>query len=82
MKLTFDKSANGEISVTVTEGTQTVAFSYISLIKSILNKQDVTCEFTDNIEENEKKQILELVVDINNIAKPEDVNTTEAVEQF
>lgn len=82
MKLKFDKGANGEISVVINEGTETLDFSYITLIKGLLNKQDVTCEFTGAVEAEEQKQILELMAEINKLAKPDENNSTEIVEQF
>lgn len=39
MTLNFDKNDNGEIIVSVAEGTQTFDFSYIDLIKNLLNKR-------------------------------------------
>lgn len=82
MKLKFDKSVNGEISVVINEGTESFDFSYITLIKGMLNKQALSCEFSGTVEEEEQKQILELIADINKLAKPDDNNTTEIVEQF
>lgn len=82
MKLKFDKGANGEISVVINEGTETFDFSYITLIKGLLNKQEVSCEFTGAVETEEQKQILELMAEINKLAKPDENNSTEIVEQF
>lgn len=82
MKLKFDKGTNGEISVVINEGTESFDFSYIALIKGMLNKQELSCEFSGTVEAEEQKQISELIADINRLAKPSDNNTTEIVEQF
>lgn len=82
MTLKFDKNENGEIIVSVTEGTSILEFSYIAMIKQLLNKKVPSVEFTDKILEDEKTQITTLFEKIAKIAKPEEDNSTEATEQF
>lgn len=82
MTLKFDKNENGEITVSVTEGTFILEFSYIAMIKQLLNKNVPSVEFTDKILEDEKAQITALFQKIAKIAKPEEDNSTEATEQF
>lgn len=82
MKLKFNKDGSSEITVVINEGTETFDFSYIRLIKGLLNEQEVTCDFSATIEPDEQKQILELIAEIVKIAKPDEGNSTEVVEQF
>lgn len=82
MTLKFDKNENGEITVSVTEGTSVLEFSYIAMVKQLLNKNVPSVEFTDMILEDEKAQITTLFQKIAIIAKPEEDNSTEATEQF
>ena len=71
MTLKFDKNENGEIIVSVTEGTTIQEFSYIAMIKHLLNKNVPLVEFTDKILEEEKNQITLLFEKIAKIAKPD-----------
>ena len=82
MTLKFDKNENGEITVSITEGTSVLEFSYIAMVKQLLNKNVPSVEFTDKILEDEKAQITALFQKIARIAKPEEDNSTEATEQF
>lgn len=82
MTVKFDKNENGEIIVSVTEGTDTLQFSYIEMIKQLLNKKSVSISFSDQILAEEKSQIEELFDKINRLAIPTENNTTEQTEQF
>lgn len=82
MTLKFDKNMNGEIIVSVTEGTSNLEFSYIDLVKQLLIKNIPSLLFTDKILEDEKAQITTLFDKISKIAKPEDDSSTEITEQF
>lgn len=82
MTLKFDKNENGEVTVVVSEGTDVLVFSYIEMIKQLLNKQVPTITFTDKLLDEEKAQINELFDKIKKIAIPEKQNNTEVTEQF
>lgn len=64
MKLNFTKNENSDAQVSVLDGNTTKVFSYTDLIKSLLNKEIVTCDFSADYTEEEKQQVNDL---INNI---------------
>ncbi|WP_302761342.1 hypothetical protein [Phocaeicola coprocola] len=64
MKLNFTKNENSDAQVSVLDGNTTKVFSYTDLIKSLLNKESVTCDFSADYTEEEKQQVNDL---INNI---------------
>lgn len=82
MTLKFDKNENGEVTVAVSEGTDVLVFSYIEMIKQLLNKQVPTITFTEKILDEEKAQINELFDKIKKIAIPEEQNNSGTTEQF
>lgn len=75
MILKFSKNVNHDVEVVILKGAESLPFSYTALIKSLLDKEEVKTEFTEEILENERQQIDSLIVDINNI-----VNTPNITE--
>lgn len=73
MILKFSKNANHDVEVVILKGAENLPFSYTALIKSLLDKEEVKTEFTEEILENERQQIDSLIVDINNIVNPPNI---------
>lgn len=67
MILKFSKNANHDVEVVILKGAVSLPFSYTTLIKSLLDKEEVKTEFTDEILENERLQIDSLIAGINSI---------------
>ena len=79
MNLKFSKNATKDIEVLVQIGTNQKPFSYIDMIKSLLAGETLDTEFSEDISENEKKQIEELIGKIKNIAG---IPTTGSLDLF
>ncbi len=69
MVLNFTKSENLDAQVCILNGTTQQPFSYTDLIKSLLNNEVVTCEFSENYSLSEMEQIKELINKIIEISK-------------
>lgn len=68
MNLKFSKNASRDIEVLVQDGTEQKPFSYIEMIKSLLDRECLKTEFTVEISEEEKEQIEQLIGRIRQIA--------------
>lgn len=68
MNLKFSKNASRDIEVLVQDGTEQKPFSYIEMIKSLLDRESLKTEFTLEISEEEKEQIEQLIGRIRQIA--------------
>lgn len=75
MILKFSKNEKHDVEVVVLKGAENLPFSYTEMIKSMLNKEEVRTEFTDEIVESERQQIDLLITNISNIVNP--VSTVE-----
>lgn len=75
MILKFSKNEKHDVEVVVLKGAEKLPFSYTEMIKSMLNKEEVRTEFTDEIVESERQQIDLLITNISNIVNP--VSTVE-----
>lgn len=70
MTLKFDKTQTGDISICIYDGTHTIAFSYVELIKKIMANEVIETDYSSSIKEDERKQIDELLIEIKGIAFP------------
>lgn len=61
MKLFFDKKENGDICVTIQKGTVTEQFSYLEMLKQLLEDNNIEEPNFTNFEEEEKNKIRELL---------------------
>lgn len=68
MNLKFSKNESKDVEVQVQNGTSQQAFSYIEMIKSLLKGENLTTEFSEDMTDEEKRQINELVNKIKSIA--------------
>lgn len=71
MILKFSKNEKHDVEVVVLKGAENLPFSYTEMIKSMLNKEEVRTEFTDEIVESERQQIDLLITNISNIVNPD-----------
>lgn len=77
MTLKFDRTPNGDISICIYEGTNMRPFSYIELINKLMARENIESDFSEQITDEEKKQIEELLLEIKNIVNP--TNSTQNV---
>lgn len=77
MTLKFDRTPNGDISICIYEGTNMRQFSYIELINKLMARENIESDFSEQITDEEKKQIEELLLEIKNIVNP--TNSTQNV---
>lgn len=70
MTLQFDKNQGGDISICIYDGASSKPFSYIELISRLMAKENVEFAFTESINEDEKKQITDLLLEIKEIISP------------
>lgn len=66
MKLKFEKSENGVISVKIGDN-DFVTKDYIKMIKDIKNGEKIEAEFGDNISKEERDSVSSMFKDINSI---------------
>lgn len=79
MTLKFDRTPNGDISICIYEGTNMRPFSYIELINKLIARENIESNFSEQINDEEKKQIEELLLEIKNIVNP--TNSTQNLVQ-
>lgn len=82
MKIRFEKKENGEFTASVLTSTGVQDFNYIDMIKALLNKGNVEIEFSNNIDENEKCQINEIIEKIKTLTSQTYEKQAEVNEQF
>lgn len=70
MTLKFDKTPNGDISICIYDGTNTLPFSYVELIKKIMANDVIETDYSSLITEDEYKQIDELIAEIRDVVHP------------
>jgi hypothetical protein len=61
MKLIFTKTENGDINVLIQKGTTTDEFSYLEMLKQLLDKNEIEEPDFTGFEEIEKEKIKELL---------------------
>ena len=61
MKLIFKKTENGDINVLIQKGTTTDTFSYLEMLKQLLDKNEIEEPDFTGFEEIEKEKIKELL---------------------
>lgn len=61
MKLIFTKTENGDINVLIQKGTTTDKFSYLEMLKQLLDKNEIEEPDFTGFEEIEKQKIKELL---------------------
>lgn len=61
MKLIFAKTENGDINVLIQKGTVTENFSYLEMLKQLLDKNEIDEPDFTGFEEQEKDRIKELL---------------------
>ena len=61
MKLIFTKTENGDINVLIQNGTTTDKFSYLEMLKQLLDKNEIEEPDFTGFEEIEKEKIKELL---------------------
>ena len=57
MKLKFNKTVDGNISVVILNGTTQDVFSYVKMISALLDGEHIECEFGERITQEEQDQI-------------------------
>ncbi len=68
MKLHFRKSENGDIQVQMEIGTIMSEFDYIEMLKQLIQNNQIESEW-ENLEDNEKIKLQELLTKITNAVK-------------
>lgn len=71
MKLHFTKTKAGEIEASIFENEQNTPFSYIEMVKSIINGKEIECSFSEEFDNEEKEKINDLKDEINRIVEKE-----------
>ena len=61
MKLIFTKTENGDINVLIQKGTTTDKFSYLEMLKQLLDKNEIEEPDFTGFEEIEKEKIKKLL---------------------
>lgn len=61
MKLIFTKTENGDVNVLIQKGTTTEAFSYLEMLKQLLDNNEIEEPDFTGFEEIEKEKIKELL---------------------
>lgn len=61
MKLIFTKTENGDINVLIQKGTTTETFSYLEMLKQLLDNNEIEEPDFTGFEEIEKEKIKELL---------------------
>ncbi len=78
MKLIFTRTENGDINVLIQKGTTTEAFSYLEMLKQLLDNNVIDEPDFNGFEEIEKEKIKELLNKIKlKIDEAEDANIDE-----
>lgn len=78
MKLIFTKTENGDVNVLIQKGTTTEAFSYLEMLKQLLDNNVIDEPEFNGFEEIEKEKIKELLNKIKSkIDEAEDANIDE-----
>ena len=78
MKLLFKKNEANDVVVTMFMGTAESPFSYIEMIKSLLAREPLDCDFDETISEEEQKQIKDVLGEIEGIAKEDSSKSNNA----
>ena len=80
MQLVFKKNDAGDVAVTMFKGTAEIQFSYIEMIKALIAGESLDTDFSETISDEEKKQIEEVIQEIETItmSKEEDTENREA----
>ena len=71
MKLHFTKTEAGEIEAFIFENEPNTPFSYIEMVKSIINGKEIECSFSEEFDNEEKEKINDLKDEINRIVEKE-----------
>lgn len=78
MKLIFTRTENGDINVLIQKGTTTESFSYLEMLKQLLDNNVIDEPEFNGFEEIEKEKIKELLNKIKSkIDEAEDANIDE-----
>ena len=82
MKLVFKKNENGDVSVTMFNGTAETQFSYIEMIKALLAGEALDSDYDESISKEEQAQINDVLKEIETTAieTPEEDSSTEPDE--
>ena len=80
MQLVFKKNDAGDVAVTMFKGPAEIQFSYIEMIKALIAGESLDTDFSETISDEEKKQIEEVIQEIETItmSKEEDTEHQEA----
>ena len=81
MKLTFTKNEATDVLITMYKGTSGATFSYIEMIKGLLDGEPLDSEFDGTVTDEEQKQIRGVLAEIEAIAKDEKCSEAVAPEQ-
>lgn len=68
MKLIFKKNEAGDVAVTMFKGTAETQFSYIEMVKGLLEKEPLESEFDETITADEQSQIKDVLAEIEAIS--------------
>jgi len=81
MKLKFQKNDDGNIKILVGDKIFSTKF-YIEMIKEIKNEENIEAEFSENISEEEKKEVNAMLAKINNIRENDTSEETDDNEEI
>lgn len=73
MKLRFSKNEAQDIEISILKGVDNLQFSYVTMIKSLMNNEELATEFDETISADEKSQIESLINEIKSKVVVEDV---------
>ena len=60
MKLFFKKDETGNITVQIQKGTAVIDYDYVEMLKQLIKKNEIECDW-ENIEEFEQQKFIELL---------------------
>ena len=60
MKLFFKKDETGNITVQIQKGTAVIDYDYVEMLKQLIKKNEIECDW-GNIEEFEQQKFIELL---------------------
>ncbi|SMC50163.1 hypothetical protein [Moheibacter sediminis] len=80
MKLLFTKETNGDIKSQIQQGTITTDFSYIEMVKQLLENPNIEDSDFNNLDEEETSKIVEMLEQIKEIFIEEEDSGDESGE--
>ncbi|UKB82192.1 hypothetical protein LF887_14375 [Chryseobacterium sp. MEBOG06] len=82
MKLVFTKESNNDIKVQIQTGTVLTDFSYIEMVKQLIENKKIDDVYSDSFEEDEKAKIIKMLDEISKIFTEEEGSNSNSENEI